>query len=136
MTKQSKVSKRAYTKKVIQERIKKLLQTPRVYWTPLANENKVDGLVDLVKKYITNKDFVVEVGSFSGVSSQVLALHCKELHCVDPYSWDAVKEAEKMFDTMLEDYPNIKKVKKPSIEGARDYEDHSIDLVYIDGDHS
>jgi len=126
----------SYSKKVIQERIKKLLETPRVYWSPLSYENKVDGLVDLAKKYITDKDFVVEVGSFSGVSSQVLALHCKELHCIDPYHWEAVIEAEKMFDKMLLDYSNITKVKKLSIEGSKDYADNSIDVVYIDGDHS
>lgn len=125
-----------YSDEIKELRLKKLSQTPRVYWTPLENENKVDGLIDLAKKYITDKDFVIEVGCFSGVSSQVLALHCKELHCVDPYHWGAVVEAEKMFESMMIDYPNIKKIKMTSVDASKLYEDNSIDFVYIDADHT
>jgi hypothetical protein len=100
------------------ERIAELLQTPRVYWTALENENKVDGLVDLCKNYIKPTDHGVEVGCFSGVSSRAIALHCGLLHCVDPWSWGAVAQAEQMFDAMLPDYPNIVKVKLPSVQAA------------------
>jgi len=118
------------------ERIAELLQTPRVYWTALENENKVDGLVDLCKNYIKPTDHGVEVGCFSGVSSRVISLHCGLLHCVDPWSWGAVAQAEQMFDAMLPDYPNIVKVKLPSVQAAGQYEDHSLDFVYVDADHA
>jgi len=101
------------------ERIAELLQTPRVYWTALENE-----------------DHGVEVGCFSGVSSRVISLHCGLLHCVDPWSWGAVAQAEQMFDAMLPDYPNIVKVKLPSVQAAGQYDDHSLDFVYVDADHA
>lgn len=118
------------------ERLQELRNTPRVYWTALENENKVNGLIDLCEKYLKPTDKCVEVGSFSGVSSRVIALHCGELHCVDPWSWSAVSQAEQMFDSMLSDYPNIAKVKLPSVEAAKQYLDGSIDFVYIDADHA
>ena len=119
-----------------EQRIAELLQTPRVYWTALENENKVDGLVDLCNAYMKPTDHGVEVGCFSGVSSRTIALHCGLLHCVDPWSWDAVAQAEQMFDAMLSDYPNIIKVKLPSVEAAKLYADHSLDFVYVDADHA
>jgi predicted O-methyltransferase YrrM len=118
------------------DKINFLLQTPRVYWLPLEKENCVNGLIDFCKKYITHDDYGVEVGSFSGVSSRVIALHCKQLDCVDPWSWAAVEQAEKMFDSMLHEYPNIKKVKLSSVEASELYEDNSLDFVYIDADHT
>ena len=119
-----------------EQRIAELLQTPRVYWTALENENKVDGLVHLCKTYMKPTDHGVEVGCFSGVSSRTIALHCGLLHCVDPWSWGAVAQAEQMFDAMLPDYPNIVKVKLPSVEAAKQYADHSLDFVYVDADHA
>lgn len=118
------------------EQLQELRNTPRVYWTALENENKVDGLIDLCEKYLKPTDKCVEVGCFSGVSSRVISLHCGELHCVDPWSWGAVAQAEQMFDSMLASYSNITKVKLPSVEGANQYADGSLDFVYIDADHS
>jgi predicted O-methyltransferase YrrM len=118
-------------------KIDQLLETPRIYWMELdAISNNVAGLIDLCKKYIKKSDHGVEHGSFSGVSSRVIALHCEKLDCVDPWSWAAVKEAEKMFDKILVDYPNITKVKLTGTEAAKSYEDHSLDFVYIDADHT
>lgn len=118
------------------EKITQLLLTPRVYWSPLEYENKVDGLVDLCKKYLRPNDCGVEVGCFSGVSSRVISLHCARLNCVDPWSWPEVEQAEKMFDEMLSEYTNITKVKLPSVEAAKQYEDNIFDFVYIDADHT
>lgn len=130
-----------YSKEEIQSRIQTLLQTPRIYWYPIISEehgyaNSTNGLWDLVQECITPQDLVIEVGCFSGVSSQVIALGCRELHCVDPYSWDAVQQAQQMFDSMLPNYPNIKKVKMTSVDAAKMYQDGSIDFVYLDADHS
>ena len=41
-----------------------------------------------------------------------------------------------MFDKILPDYPNITKVKLEGVEAAKLHEDHSLDFVYIDADHS
>ena len=102
----------------------------------VSGNNCVNGLIDLCETYIKPKDEVVEVGSFSGVSSRVLSMHCKTLYCVDPYSWKETKEAEQMFDAMLPEYPNIKKIQMFGSEATFFFGDHSLDLVYIDADHT
>lgn len=124
------------TKQDKTELLFQLRKTPRVYWVPFEGGNTVDGLIDLCEKYLKPTDKCVEVGSFSGVSSRVIALHCGELHCVDPWSWPAVAQAEQMFDSMLVNYPNINKVKMSSVEGAAQFDDKSLDFVYIDADHT
>lgn len=133
--------KQIYSDEVKKARLEQLLETPRMYYTPLVSDehgyaNTTGGLLDLVQELVTVGDLVVEVGSFSGVSSRVFALGCRELHCIDPYSWPAVFEAEKMFEAMMPDYPNIKKIKMTSVEGSKLYKDRSIDFVYIDADHT
>jgi predicted O-methyltransferase YrrM len=135
------LEKKIYSDELKKSRLAQLLETPRMYYTPLVSDehgyaNTTGGLLHLVQELITAEDLVVEVGSFSGVSSRVFALGCRELHCIDPYSWPAVFEAEKMFEAMMPDYPNIKKIKMTSAEGSKLYKDHSIDFVYIDADHT
>jgi predicted O-methyltransferase YrrM len=125
-----------YTKELKDKRLEELRNTPRIYWLALEKDNTVDGLIDLCEKYLKPTDKCVEVGSFSGVSSQVIALHCGELHCVDPWSWGAVAQAEQMFDSMYHNYHNIAKVKMSSVEASKQYADGSLDLVYIDADHT
>lgn len=102
----------------------------------VSGNNCVNGLIDLCETYIKPKDEVVEVGSFSGVSSRVLSMYCKTLYCVDPYSWKETKEAERMFDAMLPEYPNIKKIQMFGSEATFFFGDRSLDLVYIDADHT
>jgi hypothetical protein len=124
-----------------EEKINQLLETPRIYWLELDFiSNNVAGLIDLCKKYIKKSDHVVEHGSFSGVSSRVLSLHCEKLHCIDPWpvglQQGGSMNPESMFDEILVDYPNITKFKSTGAEAAKSYEDHSLDFVYIDGDHS
>ena len=126
-------------KKQKQEKLNALRLMPRVYMLPLdyvSGNNCVNGLIDLCETYIKPKDEVVEVGSFSGVSSRVLSMYCKILYCVDPYSWKETKEAERMFDAMRPEYPNIKKMQMFGSEATSFFEDGSLDLVYIDADHT
>ena len=126
-------------KKQKQEKLNALRLMPRVYMLPLdyvSGNNCVNGLIDLCETYIKPKDEVVEVGSFSGVSSRVLSMYCKTLYCVDPYSWKETKEAERMFDAMRPEYPNIKKMQMFGSEATSFFEDGSLDLVYIDADHT
>ena len=44
-------------------------------------------------------------------------------------------EAERIFTARTKDIKNIVKIKKPSIEAAKDFEDRSLDMVYIDAEH-
>ena len=130
-----------YSKEFKKSKLEKLLETPRMYYTPLISDehgyaNTTNGLIEMVQEHVDENDLVVEVGCFSGVSSQVFALNCKELHCIDPYSWPAVFEAEKMFVSMMTEYPNIKKIKLTSVEASKTFLDSSVDFVYIDADHT
>jgi predicted O-methyltransferase YrrM len=122
-----------------EEILHKLVNTPRVFNYELNYNNGVNcvkGLIDLCVKYIQPTDTIVEIGSFQGISSQSIALHCSKLYCVDPWAWEAAKQAENIFDNMLKDYPNIHKIKLTSTQASELFTDESIDLVYIDGDHS
>jgi hypothetical protein len=113
----------------------------------------IPGLIDLINHVEANsekpfKDFVlVEVGSFVGDSTRVFARRCKEIHSVDPwkngyddehdpssYTWP-MERIEAQFDEVVEECGNIIKHKMTSLEGAELFEDESIDMVYIDGNH-
>ena len=135
------IKNKIYSDEIKKLRLEILLETPRMYYIPLISEehgyaNTTKGLLNMIEECVTENDFVIEVGCFSGVSSRIFALNCNKLHCVDPYSWPAVFEAEKMFESIMSDYPNIKKIKLTSVEASRLYENHSVDFIYIDADHT
>jgi predicted O-methyltransferase YrrM len=124
------------------DRVVELLNTPRLAFKQ-KQSNTTHGLYHLISKHVSPKHVIVELGSFAGVSSELFALHCGKLYCVDkwePY-WEINQDekmltAEKKFDAMISNYNNIVKVKQDSIEAAKMFDDDSIDLVYIDSDHS
>lgn len=125
-----------------QKRINELLKTKRLGFK-FKQSNTTAGLYDLISKYVTDQSNIVELGSFAGVSSELFALHCKTLHCIDPWLpyWE-INDSEKMniaelkFDFMMKSYNNIIKYKLKSTEANIKFEDNSLDLVYIDSDHS
>ena len=127
---------------VHQKRISELLVTPRLEFKH-KQSNTTKGLYDLICKYVEPIDTVVELGSFAGVSSELFALHCSKLYCVDkwePY-WEITQQefmntAEQRFDSMTKNYTNVVKLKMDTIESVKQFEDNSIDLIYIDSDHS
>ncbi len=98
---------------------------------------------------------IVEVGSFMGLSSIVMA-HAlianqnegARLYCVDTWQgspehqqMEVVKE-EKLYDIFIRNIQDagvdhiICPVRKRSTEAAADFADESADLIFIDGDHS
>lgn len=88
-----------------------------------------------------------EIGVYRGEYSEVL---CKanpklKLYSIDP--WDPHPEYTAYIkkETFVDAYDQAKKrlsnyncemIKKKSLDAARDFEDESLDFVYIDGDHS
>jgi predicted O-methyltransferase YrrM len=124
------------------KRIAALLQTPRLEFKS-KQSNTTKGLYDLIIKHVRPTHTVVELGSFAGVSSELFAIHCETLYCIDrwePY-WE-IKQTERMqtaeqrFDNMTKNYTNIVKMKSDSLDAVKNFEDESIDLIYIDSDHS
>jgi hypothetical protein len=86
---------------------------------------------------------ILEVGSWAGDSAVVFAEHFKKVICVDPWEptpgtvseRENIYEIEKIFDKMIRRFNNIEKLKN-RIENVIDtFQDRSIDVIYIDGDH-
>lgn len=125
-----------------EERVSELLKLRRLDFK-FKQSNTTMGLHELIKKYVTSESSIVELGSFSGISSELFALHCKKLFCVDPWIpyWeinDSLKmsTAESQFDSMMKKYNNIIKYKLRSDEAYTKFKNYSLDMVYIDSDHS
>ncbi len=125
----------------LQEEVNRLLTKPRMYYNDLFPRNSVKGLYDLIRENIDSTMTMVEVGCFSGVSSELFALHCDEIYCVDRWIGYAeidnerVLEAERRFDEMSRNHYNIFKVKASSEEASQICENKSVDGVYIDASH-
>tara|TARA_R110002167_G_scaffold338024_1_gene545583 strand:+ start:1723 stop:2364 length:642 start_codon:yes stop_codon:yes gene_type:complete len=126
----------------IQQRINELLDTPRIFYCKHTLQNSNRGLYDLIKDVITSETVMVEIGSFSGVSSELFAIHCKDIYCVDNWKpYDEMQEvcrlqeAERRFDNILTVYKNIHKLKMSSAKGSEQFQDCSLDFVYIDASH-
>lgn len=125
-----------------EERIKYLLNSKRLEFK-YKQSNTTKGLYDLILKHVKSNYTIVELGSFAGISSELFALHCEKLYCIDPWLpyWeineiDKIINAEKKFDEMSKNYTNIIKTKTNSTEAALLFENSSVDMVYIDSDHS
>ena len=124
--------------------VAEILAKPRMYYVPLNPNNSVAGLLDMIIDIVKPDFKIVEIGSFSGVSSECFANACKELHCVDIWNSDPnyfeidgpkIDQAFKHFNEMKKDYPNIIQKVMGSLEAVEQFEDESIDMVYIDGRH-
>lgn len=123
-------------------RILELLNARRLEFKR-KQSNTTRGLYEMITGYVDPKYKIVELGSFAGVSSELFALFCAKLYCVDrwePYREikdnDKLATAEQRFDSMHKNYSHIVKLKMDSLDAASQFADGSIDMVYIDTDHS
>ena len=96
---------------------------------------------------IVRPGFVIaEVGSFAGVSSDLFARYCSMVYCIDIWDSGAIgngiepdlmAKAEVMFDSVWNAHKKvIEPIQGMSVEVAQQFEDGSLDMVYIDGEHS
>ena len=83
----------------------------------------------------------VEIGVFEGWYSRVLldANPKLKLYCIDP--WQPMPEYGDMeiaYETTIRylDKTNAQIIRKTSLDSLQQFEDNSIDFVYIDGDHA
>jgi predicted O-methyltransferase YrrM len=84
----------------------------------------------------------VEVGTYKGGYAKVLCDSNPNLHltCVDPWraygKWSQEHE-DAMYAIAVETLKgcNVTFLRKPSLEALSDFEDESLDFVFIDGDH-
>jgi predicted O-methyltransferase YrrM len=99
--------------------------------------------VFLSKKIDCNK--MVEVGSYRGESTVLFAHTFQQVYAIDPHkeydSSDGASNAEMLdrarteLEIRMAVYPNIEHINATSIEAAQQFEDGSLDFVYLDGDH-
>lgn len=102
-------------------------------------------------EFLSDLDFKigVEVGVAAGEYSEILMKFNPQFEAfygIDPYSaYKGYKDyvRSKTFDLMkadahkrLDEYPQYKFIEKFSVDAAKDFEDESLDFVYLDGNHS
>lgn len=106
--------------------------------------NRLMGLRKLIEDNLNTSSVVCEIGSYEGKSSELFALLCNKVYCIDPWidlwSPDLEKDvnmlnAEQLFDKMKMNYNNIVKIKNISSEAYKDFDDKFFDFVYIDAMH-
>lgn len=116
----------------------------RVFDDGLNFIDSTDGLIELCKDWIKPDMVMAEIGSFRGVSTGIFAGFAKTVYAIDawlsqldyheiPRDW--MEKAEPLFDKVVEAHPNIIKMKGMSVDMAKNFEDESLDLIYIDADH-
>lgn len=97
-----------------------------------ARINSVLGLVHLLAS-CGDLSSVVEIGSFRGVSTEVLCLFSAQVYAVDP--WDGMEAIYQQFVERMRGYAHLDVLREPSLTAATRFADRSLDLVYIDGAH-
>ena len=96
---------------------------------------------------LTRSLTMYEIGSYAGESAEIFAENFKKIYCVDPWehgydderdwaSHNNGKIVEDAFDARVSKYDNVVKRKISSIDCSKEVRDNSIDLVYIDGNHT
>jgi hypothetical protein len=107
---------------------------------------QINDLIELLQNIEGSDLTLVEVGSFEGESMEIFAKSgkFKKIYCVDPWqngydetdtSNNMVENAEVSFDAKKTQYPFVTKIKLKSLDAVNLFDDDSIDMVYIDGDH-
>lgn len=104
---------------------------------------QINDLIELMENIKGDDLVLVEVGSYMGESMEIFAKsgRFKKIYCVDPWldidtTTDNVSDSEKHFDTRKSKYDFVEKIKNTSFDASKIFEDNSIDVVYIDAEHT
>lgn len=113
----------------------------------VRSEKLRQGLNDLCKYiesfYATKTLTVLEIGSFAGESTEILAKHFKKVHAVDPWNQKMLhvsmqkfraREAEHNFIERMKKFDNVIKINNTSMGYEKECNE-IFDVVYIDGCH-
>lgn len=127
--------------------IETLFSIPRMGHAPLDDVNSVKGLYALASQFFKSDFKIAEIGSFEGVSTMLFSQMVDTVYSIDCYDYKVPEtgripshdqlfvDAEKVFIARTKDIPNIIKIRKTSVEAAKDFPDKSLDAVYIDAEH-
>lgn len=118
----------------------------RVFDADDRADDSTVGLILFCKDWVKPDFVMAEIGCYRGVSTSIFAQYAKTVHAVDPWMlnfehykelpYEMLSTAEGLFDQKCLLHPNIVKHKGLSVEVAKEFQDGSLDMVYIDGDHS
>jgi predicted O-methyltransferase YrrM len=130
-----------------EQRLEELFNIPRMGHAALEPHNSVRGLHELIKAYFNPEFVMAEIGSFQGVSTMLFAMHVQKIYSIDCYDYVVPEsgripshdqlfvDAEKIFLERTSDIKNIIKVRKSSVDAAKEFEDRTLDAVYVDAEH-
>lgn len=130
-----------------QERLEQLFNTPRMGHAALEPHNSVRGLYELIMNTFQPDFKIAEIGSFQGVSTMLFAMHVDTVYSIDCYDYvvpptgripshdQLFVDAEKLFLERTADIKNIIKIRKSSVDAAKEFADGSLDAVYVDAEH-
>lgn len=90
-------------------------------------------MIEMIAKGEKNLEGV-EIGTYIGESTVILAKHCKHITTVDP--WLGMPHVEREARRRLQRYANIEIKKTTSRAYAQEVPNASLDFVYIDGLHT
>lgn len=120
-----------------------LLKTKRMFQYPDSPSNRLDGLLKLIKDLVTPETIMAEIGCFSGVSTELFAMHAKHVYCIDPWlsissnyiEREHLEYAEHLFRAVKRRNSNLTVIRATSEQGNNHVKE-KLDLVYIDGCHT
>jgi len=108
----------------------------------MAMHNRLFGITELIHDglLVPSESTIVEIGSYEGVSTEFFSLFCKQVIAIDPFipgqeAAERLSVAFGRFQDVLSRRPNIRHIHKSSLDGLRELDSESVDMVYIDGDH-
>ena len=110
----------------------------------------IDGLSSFAEKYIKPGAVLLEIGSYAGESAEIFLKtgRVSKIYCIDPWQngYDNSDESsfkapmdfvESMFDERVGKYGDtVVKLKMAAEEAHSLIEDGSVDLIYLDGEHT
>lgn len=117
----------------------------RVFDADDRPDDSVVGLTQLCNDWIAPDFVMAEIGVYRGVATALFSEYARKVYAID--SWvtnenyhelgkDLLEGAEILFDKMLALHPNIVKLKGLSHQVCLGFGEESLDMIYIDGDHS
>lgn len=111
---------------------------------PEHSIKEVHDLYQWAKEKI-DMNLTVEIGTFAGENAVIMSEYFKKVYTIDPWQngYDQndlassidFNEVEKTFKNRTININNIIHIKKTGEEALNDFENESLDFVYIDGNH-
>jgi len=109
----------------------KYSKTPKNYGNTWKNmyRIRINELLTFTKMLDYKPKVIVELGVWEGNSTEAWCQIAEKVYAIDIF------ENPKFTRLVKPKYDNVSFIKSDSCDAAKDFEDNSIDMVYIDGDH-